>query len=349
MSNEEKSYDDYFEELYGDGPKEEAPEPEQEEEQVEQEQEQASEQETEAQQEEEESPKRMSQEERDEYEELLTKVEDPDLKKDIQQLIQSDRSQRGRVSALTKKLNKLQEYYNNAISQAPAGEGARGAQAPASTAKKEEPEGRKEDEELPPEVAALKESAPAVYKAAKALYESSSRKDLDRVRQEYEERIKPLEESAVREANQKEAQRLEKMAAELFDSENTGITVRDVIGSSDFAAWLKGQPAGVRNIYRNARTADEAILVLNKFENDYEYMSKLNEQLNPKQETQNERKEEPEANKGDELRAKRETRKKTSVSPKSKSAATAAVDSTDYDKLFDHFWGESGVYRTRRN
>jgi len=138
------------------------------------------------------------------------------------------------------------------------------------------------------------------------------------------------------------------MASELFDTEKTGIGVRDVIGSSDFSAWLRGQPQNIRNIYRNARSADEAILILNKFENDYEYMRKINEQINDKQAPEERKNESPASSKGDELKQKRDQNKKKSVSPKSKSAATAAVDSTDYDKIFDHFWGESGVYRTKR-
>lgn len=334
--NDDKTYDDYFNEFYGNTPQDPEPEPEEEQE-VEQE-------------EQKEEPENQEESEEDPYEALLEKVDDPELKKQVQHLVQSDRSQKGRVSALTKKLQKIEEYYSNAISQAQASEANRSKPAPASTAPKEEPKGREEETELPPEVAALKETAPAVYKAAKALYESSSKKDLETVRKEYEERIKPLEESAVREANQREAQRLEQMAAELFDSENTNITVRDVIGSSDFAAWLRGQPQTIRQIYQNARTADEAILVLNKFENDYEYMRKLNEKTASHEEpAQNERKEKPSSSKGDELRAKRESTKQKSVSPKSKSAATAAVDSTDYDAIFNHFWGQKGIYRTKRN
>lgn len=348
----EKSYDDYFDEFYGSGP---STETEPEEEEVEQEQETSDdleelEQEVEGSDEDqEEEGEEAPEKEEDEYETLLDSVDDPDLKKKIQQLVQSDKSQKGRVSALTKKLNKLEEYYNNAVSQAPAQASAPtgSSDASASTA----PEKRavkEEEEELSPEMAALKEKAPAVYSAMEKMAEAKSKKELEEARQEYEQRIKPLEESYKREANQREAHRLEEMASETFNTDETGISVRDVITSNDFAAWLRGQPQRVRDIYRNASTADEAMLVLNKFENDYQYMKKINDELNQEEATPRQERKKDSSAKGDELKQKRDKVKKKTVSPKSKSAATSAVDSTDYDNLFDHFWGESGIYRTQR-
>lgn len=284
----------------------------------------------------------------DDYTSILDSVEDPQLKEKIQHLIQSDKSQKGRVSALTKKLNKLEEYYNNALArpEAPANRQPEEHKAPASTAT--EQSSRKEEEELSPEMAALKEKYPAMYSALEKVAEAKVRKERDEWQRSIDERVGPVENRYKEEANRREAQRLEQMANELFDTENTGITIRDVIGSRDFSTWLRGQPPRVRDFYKNATTADEAMLVLNKFENDYQYMKGINEKLEsfdkaPKTEKK------PESNKGDELKAKRDATKNKSVSPKSKSTPTTAVDTSDYDSIFERMWGEDGIYRTKRN
>lgn len=283
----------------------------------------------------------------DEYDSLLDSIEDDGLKEKVQHLIQSDKSQKGRVSALTKKLNKLEEHYNNAIAapEAPANRQPPEREAPASTAEQESGR-KKKDEELSPEMAALKEKYPAVYSALESMAESkfeSERKELQRT---LDERVRPVEDSYKEEANRREAQRLEKMANELFDTDNTGIDIREVIGSKDFASWLKGQPPRVRSFYKNASTADEAMLVLNKFENDYQYMQKVNQELEKYDKPQ--KNEKPDSKKGDEIKAKRDAAKSKSVSPKSKSTPTTAVDTSDYDSIFERMWGEDGIYRTKR-
>lgn len=281
------------------------------------------------------------------YDSILDSVEDPDLKKKIQRLVQSDRSQKGRVSALTKKLNKLEEYYSNAIaaSQAQPSRQPEEHKAPASTA--DDQSGRNESEEVSPEMAALKEKYPGVYAALEKMADAKARKGQEDLQRTIDERVRPIEESYRQEANRREAARLEQMAGELFDTEKTGITIRDVIVSEDFSSWLRGQTPQVRDFYKRASTAEEAMLVLNKFENDYQYMKSINDKL-ASYDSASDNKEEPDSTKGDKLKAKRDATKSKSVSPRSKSTPTTAVDTSDYDSIFDRMWGEDGIYRTKR-
>lgn len=340
----EQSYEDLFNQMYGGNKPEPDKEPE-----VEEDQEQEEEQEQEQkEQEQEEKPEPEAKEDEDDYSRLIDDISDPELKKKIQHLAQSERSQRGRVSALTKKAQKLEEMYNNALrykeeeAQAkpqPKSE----SQDSASTA---EEKGREEEPTLPPEVVAIKDKHPAVYAAFKKLSEMESTRAIEQAKadilKELDTRIKPVEATYEKEAMNKEARRFENMASELLDTENTNVTIRDVISSQEFAKWIRGQSPRIQNFYKNAADADDGILVLTKFVNDTSYLKGLEKQLKDSpQET-------PETSKGDELKEKRQARKKASVGTKPSSAVTSGDGSGDYESIFNSFWGENGAYRTRR-
>lgn len=342
----EENYEDLFNQMYGDSKTVE--EPEQPEPETDEPEEQVEEQEqTEPETDKQEQPEPEAKEP-DQYSRLLDKIEDPDLKKEVQHLIQSDKSQRGRVSALTKKLTKSEEMYQNALryreeqAQSKPTEPKEEAQASASAA----PEGREEDPQLPPEVVAIKEKHPAVYQAFKTLANMENTRAVEQAKadilKELDSRFKPVEERFEREALTDEARRFETMAEELLDTEETGLTVGDVVRSQDFAKWIKGQSPRIREFYKNAASADDGILVLNKFVSDTNYLKKLDSQINDSP------KESPSSSKGDELKEKREARKKASAGTDNARAVTSGKDSGDYESIFNSFWGDKGSYRTRR-
>lgn len=345
----EHSYEDLFNQMYGNQAPEESKaeedpaaneEPEQEEEQVE---------ESDKDQEEREKPEQKAKEDPDQYSRLLDDISDPEVKKQVQHLVQSDRSQKGRVSALTKKLNKMEEMYQNALRTQGASKEEEPvhkreeAKASASTAS----DGREKEPELPPEVVAIKEKHPAVYQAFKTLANMENTEAVNKAKadimKELDNRFAPVEERFEQDKLNQEAREFEKMASELLDTDNTNVSIKDVIRSEEFSKWIRGQSQKIQSFYKNASSADEGILVLTKFVNDTNYIKSLDERINPPKE------EVSSSSKGDELREKRESRKRTSAGVKNTAAVTSGNDAGDYESIFNSFWGDGGSYVTRRN
>lgn len=345
----EENYEDLFNQMYGgDKPEDKDQQPAPDTDEVENKVDETELEQTDSQKDSSEQPKQEAKEP-DQYSRLLDKIDDPDLKREVQHLIQSDKSQRGRVSALTKKLSKSEEMYQNALkygeerAQNQPPEPKVEAQASASAA----PAGREEPPELPPEVVAIKEKHPAVYQAFKTLANMENTRAVEQAKadilKELDSRFKPVEERIERDALADEASKFEQMAEELLDTENTGLSVGNVVRSEEFAKWIKGQSPRIRQFYKNAASADDGILVLTKFVTDTNYIRKLDDQISDPQ------KEPPVSSKGDELREKREARQKASAGTENARAVTSGKDSGDYESIFNSFWGDKGTYRTRRS
>lgn len=345
---QDENYEDLFNQMYGNTKADEkqVEETDTEQEQEVEQQEQEEEKETDTTTKEPDPPKQEAKEE--EYSDLIDKVSDENLKKQIQHLVQSERSQRGRVSALTKKNQKLEEMHQNSLryreeeprtQEKPKSE----SQDSASTA---EDKGREKDLDMPPEVVAIKDKHPAVYNAFKKLSEMESSRAVEQVKadilKELDSRIKPVEDRYEEDAMSQEAKRFEAMASDVLDTEKSNTTVKDVITSEEFAKWIRGQSPRIQSFYKNASTADDGILVLTKFVADTNYIKNLDKQINePEQEK-------PQTSKGDELKEKRQARKRASVGTNNASAVTSGDGDGDYDSIFNSYWGESGAYRTRR-
>jgi len=288
------------------------------------------------------------------YDKLLESTPD-DVREQVRLLIQKDKTNRGRLSALDKKLVRAEELYQNALrnNEQLEQQRAQGNQhSPEAAQQEEKPEGndegRKKTPDMSPELRAIKEKHPNLYKALQEMTKAEAQAVAEKALEDVNSKIKPMEDAQRQEGYKKEAEALDAKAARLFDTENTGVGVREVVQSEEFSHWFRGQSIEIQNMYKHAETAEQAMAVLSKFSLESDYLDKIRKNLDNDSESQTEESNKPEKSKGDELRKKREATKKAAVAPSNKEAPTGSDAPVNYDKLFDHYWGDNGVHRTQR-
>lgn len=152
----------------------------------------------------------------------------------------------------------------------------------------------------------------------------------------FSDQLAPIQEARTADAVASEQARLETEAADIFNTKETGTYWKDVVQSEDFSAWLNMQPAFIQNTARTSDNAQDGIDVLRMYESDYQVATAA--QATP--ETPSNDANEDATLRGDKLKAERQQRKATTVSPGSKPVGTEADElAGDYEAQFNAMWG----------
>jgi len=229
-------------------------------------------------------------------------------------------SDRGRVSALTRKLNEttselvVAKAHSNTV--APANE-----EADVATA-----------QELPESLKQLQEDYPELGKQLAAIYQEQA----STLRKEFSDQIDPIIETQTTDAKALEQAQIEEAASDIFKTEETGVYWKDVVSSDDFSAWLSTQPVFIQDTARTSKDAKDGIDILRMYESDYQA------EVTKQQESAEDDTTSKNTEQGDKIKAKRQQRKATTVSPESKHVGTDADELTgDYDSMFNAMFGGS--------
>jgi len=221
-------------------------------------------------------------------------------------------SDRGRVSALTRKINETATELARIKAHPPTTGSAEEKPAVAPT----------ESEAL----SQLKSDYPELSKTLEAVMAERETS----LKQEFDARLTPIQEGREADAKASAASQLEQKAAEIFDTENTGVYWKDVVHSEDFSAWLDTQPSFIQNTARTTEDPAEGLDVLAMYERAYQAAVGAI----PEDDTGTD------TSQGDKIKAQRSKRKVTTTSPDSKPAGSDSKDySGDYDAMFKAMWG----------
>jgi hypothetical protein len=234
-------------------------------------------------------------------------------------------SDRGRVSALSRKMNEMQTSLDAIASRAPA---VPEVTTPAPAAQ-EPPDSLRQLKEDYPELGAQLDEIFAHERAqAEALVDS---------------RLQPLQEKLDHDAQASEQEVLESKAAKIFNTEETGVHWKDVVQSEDFSAWLDQQPSFIQDTARTTKNASDGLDILQMYENAYQAA------INATQETEQSTKqpeEDVDPSPGDDIKKRRAQRKASTVSTPSEPITTDPDRiSGDYGKMFDQMWGHKTTSR----
>ena len=223
-------------------------------------------------------------------------------------------SDRGRVSALTRQNNDIKNELASVRSTA--------ARPPEEV---DVPNAQQQSETL----RQLQEDYPELGKQLASLWAEQEAT----LESKFSAQLEPLKEAHMHDAQASEMGQLEKAAAEIFNTDETGVYWKDVVQSEDFAAWLDMQPDFIQETARTSNTAKDGIDVLYMFEQDYQAEIAAQDAELADASNQNA------SQRGDELRAERQRRKATTASPGSIPAGKDADGySGDYGSMFDAMW-----------
>lgn len=187
---------------------------------------------------------------------------DPEMKKQVEALVHSDQSQKGRVAALQRQLDSTR-----------AEQEAHARVAPKAAAAKAVAEGKPLEDMDDEELAAFIEEFPTVARNVEKMFE----KRLKAAREELLEEVRPLKEGQLKKEITERKEALRVKASHIFNTAQTGVDMDDVLGSRAFKEWFDEQPPGYQSFARTAEGVDDAAKVLTDFA---QYMDKeVNNQL----------------------------------------------------------------------
>ena len=238
---------------------------------------------------------------------------DPDLKQEVERLVQSDRSQRGRVAALQRQLDSVRA----------AQEARERTQSPEAAAKAAA--GGKNIEDMDDEeLAEFLEEFPSVAKNVQKLID-----------QKIAERVQPIEQERLQHRLEESRQALRQEATRIFNTVETGIELDDVLSSNAFRQWVAEQPSEYQQFARTAESVEAATIVLEDFAQYAE--AQVEARMPPRPETAKEEPPKKGTRSADQTAARREQARRGST-PKSKSAElTNKPGQGSYEDWFDHF------------
>jgi hypothetical protein len=243
----------------------------------------------------------------------------PEEQRDMaRQLKHEALSDRGRVSALSRKVNDISRELEQKAARSKV-ESA-GEDSDAATAPKPSEALRRLQEEYP-ELG--KELSEVLLEERKTLKE------------EFSKQLTPLQERQTADALASERNRLDQEAAEIFNTKETGTHWQDVVKSEDFSAWLNMQPRFVQDAAKTSNSAQDGIEILRMYEEDYQ--AELAKLEKPEKSASGG---EDATKRGDKVKARRQQRQATTVSPASKPAGTDTDGlAGDHEAMFNAMWG----------
>ena len=225
-------------------------------------------------------------------------------------------SDRGRVSALTRKVNEITTELATAKS----------AHSDVASAEV--------DEATAPEVVAsekmkqLQEEYPELGKQLSDIWAEQTAT----LRKDFSDQLTPIQEARTADAAASAQAHIDTAAAEIFDTDNTGLHWQDVVKSEDFTAWLNMQPAFIQTTARTSEDPQAGIDVLRMYESDYQVA--IAEQTSNSSNSDSE-----DTSQGDKVQAERNRRKATTVSPESRPVGSDSdAVSGDHESMFNAMW-----------
>lgn len=329
--NEEQSYDDEFEAMWGSGePKDdESSEPSQDEEV-----EEVDEEETPAEEEEDDEEQEVPPEESKASKpgEPAQSTDDPyawidSLPEEVRDQARALRNQaashQGRATAFQRRVNELQDELRRL-------EKARADQPADRTSKETESAAQKRLKKLEQ----LKEDFPEFAEALEEVREYERQE----VNRRLQETLRPYEEQQARQRADAFQAAVDAEAAKIFNTQETGVHWKQVVEGDDFLAWLEMQP---KSVQQAARTPDpqEAIFVLRRYEDDYQRAVKeLGLDQSDKDTSQNS--DSNKTSRAKQLKEERAKRKATSTAPASRPAdGNRDKSGGSYEDMFEAMWG----------
>lgn len=242
---------------------------------------------------------------------------DPAFRDKVDELVQSDRSQKGRVAALQRQLdsvNSEREAWQRTQPNPAATQAVGQGKAPEDMT----------DEELD----TFLEEYPSVAKNVEKLIER-------RVSQEREEilgQVRPIQEDALRHKLEERRTALRKEAEYIFNTAETGIHLEDVLESRAFRDWVASQPQEYQTFAQSAESVEAASKVL------YDFATFTEQQVSSLHAAEQERAAQERATRSrataDET-AIRRSQARQGTAPPSRSAITTTGDDGDFDALFN--------------
>lgn len=248
---------------------------------------------------------------------------DPKFRSQVEALIHSDQSNRGRVAAYQRRLDRLT-----------AEQEARERVASDPAAQKAVEKGKDIEEMDDEELSAFMEEFPSVARNVKKMVAQQIAKE----RESLMGQIRPIQEEATAARLSQQKEQLRSNAYHIFNTAETGVELDDVLSSPHFKEWVANQPLGYQRFARGAESVDDATKVLEDFaqwseQQVYQEWQQTQQQVAAEQEQQ----ESTKRQKADSVSARRKDALKGS-SPRSKSAATKTSGSDDdYESLFNAF------------
>lgn len=231
-------------------------------------------------------------------------------------------SDRGRVSALTRKNNEIIQEL---------------AQARSKTAVTEETDESDAQTKLPDKLKQLQDDFPELGEQLIAIFNEQA----STLKKDFSDQLTPIREELTADALASDKTLLEQEAADIFKTKETGIHWKEVVDGEDFAAWLNMQPEFVQNVARTSSVAQESIDVLRMYETDYQAAIEAQTAAETQDNT-----DETSTSRGDKLKAERQQRKTNTVSPGSKTAGTDTDEiAGDYEAQFNAMWGKKKTNR----
>jgi hypothetical protein len=242
---------------------------------------------------------------------------DPTFREKVEGLVQSDRSQKGRVAALQRQLDGVSAQQE-----------ARERTQTSGAAPQAVPDGKKLEDMSDEELDTFLEEYPSVARNVEKLIErrvSQEREDIMR-------QVRPIQEEALQEkiANNKAALRTE--AEYIFNSDETGIYLDDVLSSRAFHEWVGSQSPEYQQFARSAESVDAAAKVLSDFAMYADQVVRVN--ATHEEERAAAEEESSRAMTADQTAARRRQARQ-GTSPRSRSANIGDRDTGDYDAIFN--------------
>jgi len=224
----------------------------------------------------------------------------------------------GRATAFQRRASQLEEELRRA-------QALRDAEPADRSSKNSEPAAPKTLEKLE----RLKEDFPEFADALEEVVQT----ERQRVQEELRNQLKPLiHEQQERRSNQFVAA-VDAEAERIFNTPETGVYWKDVVDGEDFRTWLEMQPRSVQQA-ASTPSAQEAVHVLRLFETDYQAALAEYNARNAQPETVSQ-----ETARAEQLKEKRQRRKEASAAPGSKPAGSSRQGGGDYEEMFDAMWG----------
>lgn len=225
-------------------------------------------------------------------------------------------SDRGRVSALTNKVNEISGKLDR----------SRLPPVPAATEEVAGTTAHTPNEKL----TRLQEDYPELGKQLTDIFAEEAAT----LKQEVSDQITPIQEARTADAVASEQARMEQEASDIFNTTETGTHWKEVVTSEDFTAWLNMQPQFLQTIARTSENAQDGIDVLRMYEDDYQ-AAIAHQNAPPTDDTV-----QSTTSRGDALQAERQQRQATTVSPGSKHSGTDTDGvAGDYESQFNAMWG----------
>jgi hypothetical protein len=248
---------------------------------------------------------------------------DSDFKDKAEALKHRALSDRGRVAGLNKKVTELQAKFDAAQVERVRTEQARASSTSTSA---------KTQTEVPDAVKNLQKEYPELAQQIQSLVDYEKAQTQEELRREFA----PIRQSLTEQQLRDERTKLAAAAAQLFDTDNTGIDYQEVLRSDDWKTWLYSQPKFLQDAAMKARTAEDSMYILNKFVDD------IARDYDKEHREQQEKELEGKRSVGQQVKDKRQATLKKNVTPASKGVGTSSSRLTgDYEEMFNALWGGS--------